>query len=310
MLRSRAIELTLRQRALAGKRGAPEGDPDHAILQHCARRECPRGGLMKCPRCSAVIAATPDEMGLFVCAKCGAKLRSKSPAVVKVQMAPAQPPKADTDSLLARLEVPQATTHGADPSATLPPGTQRPKIRQPEQAPLTRAPAVSLETLLAEIQGVRQTQEEILALLVRQAAASTEPPDEKPLPPMRTRRRKTVLLIDDDDASLEVAREAMEKAEIPVKTAVDGSGGLAAIAMEKPDVIVLELDLQGAMAGGDVVNMIKSTMEWIDIPIVLYTRMEINQKDARALHGADEIAPKSKGAEALVAKVIALFRKA
>ena len=36
------------------------------------------------------------------------------------------------------------------------------------------------------------------------------------------------------------------------------------------------------MAGKDVVNMIKATMEWVDIPIVLYTRAAIaNQKDAR-----------------------------
>ena len=38
------------------------------------------------------------------------------------------------------------------------------------------------------------------------------------------------------------------------------------------------------MAGKDVINMIKATMEWVDIPIVLYTR---------AAHGEPEGRPQS-----------------
>jgi hypothetical protein len=57
--------------------------------------------------------------------------------------------------------------------------------------------------------------------------------------------------------------------------------------------------------------MVKATMEWVDVPIVLYTRVPIeSQKEARTIHGADELVPKGVGApEALVARVIALFRK-
>ena len=96
-----------------------------------------------------------------------------------------------------------------------------------------------------------------------------------------------------------------------MRAVADGNAGLEAIAAEKPDVIVLELDLAGRMAGKDVVNMIKATMEWVDIPIVLYTRVIVeNQKEARITHGADELVPKGAGAaEALVARVIALFRR-
>jgi hypothetical protein len=56
--------------------------------------------------------------------------------------------------------------------------------------------------------------------------------------------------------------------------------------------------------------MIKATMEWVDIPIVLWTREAVpNQKEARQVHGADEVVPKSGGAAALVARVITLFRR-
>ncbi len=86
-------------------------------------------------------------------------------------------------------------------------------------------------------------------------------------------------------------------ADVPVRAFDDGNAALSAIAEEKPDVIVLELGLGGEMGGKDLVNMIKATMEWVDIPIVLWTREAVsNQKEARQIHGADEVVPKSGGA--------------
>jgi DNA-binding response OmpR family regulator len=56
--------------------------------------------------------------------------------------------------------------------------------------------------------------------------------------------------------------------------------------------------------------MIKATMEWVDIPIVLWTRENVsNQREARQIHGADEVVAKSAGPAALVARVISLFRR-
>jgi hypothetical protein len=65
------------------------------------------------------------------------------------------------------------------------------------------------------------------------------------------------------------------------------------------------------MGGRDVINIIKSTMEWVDIPIILYTREPVgSQKEARQLHGADEVVCKAPGsAAALVQRVIATFRR-
>jgi CheY-like chemotaxis protein len=131
------------------------------------------------------------------------------------------------------------------------------------------------------------------------------------MPPVRSRRRKTVLLIDDDPATRHAALTALQAAEVPVRAVSEGNAALAAIAEEKPDVIALELAMGGDMAGKDVINMIKATMEWVDIPIVLYTRAPISgQKEARTIHGADELV--AKGAQspaALVTRVIQIFRK-
>src|SRR4029078_1629148 len=57
--------------------------------------------------------------------------------------------------------------------------------------------------------------------------------------------------------------------------------------------------------------MIKATMQWVDIPIVLYTRLPVeNQKEARQVHGADEVVRKGPGGdEALGARVISVLRR-
>ena len=199
-----------------------------------------------------------------------------------------------------------------NPSLTLPPGNARLPVARPDPA---------LTELLEEIRIVRSMQEEILDILKRSpppvAGPETEPGPESGEEgeahlgaPVRSGRRKSVLLIDDEVTARQAAVGALEHADIPVRATGDGSGGIAAIASEKPDVVVIDLGLGGSLPAKDVINMIKATMEWVDIPVVLYTGVAVaGQKEARAVHGADEYVPKGAGPEALVAKVIALFRK-
>lgn len=67
----------------------------------------------------------------------------------------------------------------------------------------------------------------------------------------------------------------------------------------------------GAMTGRDLINMVRSTMEWVDIRLVLYTHEAVGGADeARQQHGADELVIKGAGsAEALVNRVIQLFQQ-
>jgi CheY-like chemotaxis protein len=166
---------------------------------------------------------------------------------------------------------------------------------------------------------VRRLQEEILGLLRSKDASpvaetNDDQRDEEPAmapPVIRARRAKTILVVDDQDDTRAAAVAALEQAQVPTRAVRDGHRGLEAIAAERPDVIALELAIGGAMAGKDVINMIKATMEWIDIPIILWTRLPIaSQKEARTVHGADEVVQKGPGAaDALVARVIQLFRR-
>jgi CheY-like chemotaxis protein len=302
---------------------------------------------MNCPKCKAAVTSAPDASGVIICAKCGARLRTR--AVAEKAAAPEAVARTGSETAAvpagARRVGSQTLPAVARPGAeTVPPrkktGAEAPadedatdKVAalssfpakaKPETVPSPAVP-VGLEFLFEELRAMRVVQDEILALLKNRLApgepASTEddgpfsgPGEPVPLPSpvVRSRRRKTVLLIDDDPSSRIAALQALELAEVPTRTASDGNAGLAAIAQEKPDVIVLELGIDGTMSGKDVVNMVKATMEWVDVPIILYTRVPIeSQKEARTIHGADELVQKgTDGANQLVARVIALFRKA
>jgi CheY-like chemotaxis protein len=198
-----------------------------------------------------------------------------------------------------------------------------------EEGPEPKAEdAVTLTALLGEVRAVRETQYLILEALegLRRTATSLGVPRPAAVEPaepaapgagdpglsaIRARRRKSVVLLDDDPLTREAAVAELQHADVPVRAFDDGNAALSAIAEEKPDVIVLELGTGGDMGGKDLVNFVKATMEWVDIPIILWTREPVaSQKEARQIHGADEVVPKSGGAAALLARVITIFRRA
>jgi CheY-like chemotaxis protein len=209
---------------------------------------------------------------------------------------------------------------------TLPPGTPLKKIPRPEELAerhTADGARTAFEAILVELKALRSVQEDILEQLRERGGSDDRPrPQEAeqlggdfseaaPLAaPLRARRAKTVVLIDDDTDTRAAAVAELERAAVSVRAFADGQAALQAIAAEKPHVIAIELDMLGSMAGKDVINMIKATMEWVDIPIVLYTRAQVeSQREARTVHGADEFVLKTSGPAALVTRCIALFRR-
>jgi CheY-like chemotaxis protein len=271
---------------------------------------------IKCPKCSALIDAAPDELGLVTCGECGARLRSKQQVKVTVAGNPATSssspslpridPKlaapADVDHVLARLDTPS-------PDQTMRPGAL-PKLMS---APGGAQAGAVFDMLLTEIRAIKKNQEQILALLSGRPAAGDagHDPSEAPTQPKAGRAAgKHVVLIVDDDPKARQEAEAALRPLATVKTAADGNSALATIAMEKPDVVVIELAIGGSMPGRDLVNMIKATMEWVDIPILLYTKLPLEDDHAARLeHGADGIVKKGAGsARALGSKVSSVLK--
>jgi len=286
---------------------------------------------MNCPRCKAEIAPLSNPDAIVTCPGCGSRLMTRAaalrsggsvaqpPAPPTPPVLPADPPKPGSDTSpglspqKTAVKVGQTTLSGKSTGGAVRSGGRK----------SSASPEVTLEMLLREIQAVRETQQAILAALAGLAGRSAEPfatpatgvpvADMSASPSfsqIRAQQRKTAVLVDDDARTREAATAELEKADIPARAFSDCNKALSAVAQEKPDVIVLELAVSGELPGKDFVNMIKATMEWVDIPVVLWTRENVsNQREARQIHGADEVVAKSQGAAALVARVITLFRR-
>ncbi len=262
----------------------------------------------RCPRCKGLITATPNEERFLICPECGARLRSPATAG----------PASGGPTVMALGALTAAAAQSLAPSVAL--------DTVPDPA-----------SLLVELQALARGQEESLLILRELFAMATSrlAPPGSPSPglgshdlsnvfvavgarvpaalqPVRTRRRrKTVLLVDDDDETRREAEAAFESAHVPGRAVADGRAAIAAITAERPDVIVLEIGLPDPMSGRDVINMIKATMEWVGIAIVLYTGLPIeSREEARTIHGADDLVLKGSGqVEALVPRVIQIFQR-
>ena len=277
---------------------------------------------MNCPRCKSPIGPLESPDAIVTCPGCGTRLMTRS-AALRSQGASTQgqapdppPPAAPVQQTAVKVGVRQTTISGKTAGAAVRSGSRKAAAAAPAPS------GVTLDMILAEIQAVRDTQQLVLealgglrrgqaqAPLTGATADGVEETGGTTLSPIRTASRKSAVVLDDDDETRQAAVAELERADIPVRAFTDGNKALGAIAEDKPDVIVLELAVGGDLGGKDLVNMIKATMEWVDIPIVLWTREAIsNQKEARQVHGADEVVSKSQGAAALVARVITVFRR-
>lgn len=117
----------------------------------------------------------------------------------------------------------------------------------------------------------------------------------------------SVLVIDDDALLLRALQINLSAREYRVSTASDGSSGLAAMARERPDVVIVDLGLPD-IDGTDVIRGIRG---WSSAPIiVLSARGQENQKVDALDAGADDYVTKPFGMNELLARLRAATRRA
>ena len=290
----------------------------------------------KCPRCGAAVTGQADELGFLSCGGCGARLRKAPTVKVTIQSptpssgstpvtAAAAPPPTptgnrdtdSTDSLLARIE-------RVDASATLPPGFQSnqalkaagfapPPPAAPKADPMAGVMSLlqSIQKDLATLQKGHQDLASVVARLEAPRSGATPSTATIPAGSAATRPRtapaghRPVLIVDDDPAVAEETRKACEKLGFAPVVVNAVRAALDAMGRERPALLILEPLLAGELSGKDMVNYVKSTMEWIEIPILVYTRAAIvNHEQARTDYGGDDYVIKAPGSVDLLAKKI------
>jgi DNA-binding response OmpR family regulator len=115
-----------------------------------------------------------------------------------------------------------------------------------------------------------------------------------------------VLVVDDEEHILELARLYLSREGYQVESVADGSQALARFAQLKPDLVVLDIMLQGV----DGLTICREIRKLSQVPIIMLSaRDEITDKVVGLELGADDYLTKPFHPQELVARAKALLRR-
>jgi two-component system KDP operon response regulator KdpE len=115
-----------------------------------------------------------------------------------------------------------------------------------------------------------------------------------------------VLVIDDEPSILRALRINLTARDYEVTTASDGASGLAAVARDRPDVLILDMGLPD-MDGTEVIHGVRG---WSSTPIIVLSVWGAESQKVAALDaGADDYVTKPFGMDELLARLRAAVRR-
>jgi CheY-like chemotaxis protein len=91
-----------------------------------------------------------------------------------------------------------------------------------------------------------------------------------------------VLIVDDEEVARYAFKKLLTGTRYTVIEATDGYEGIQKAREEEPQVIFLDLLMPG-ISGFEVLDQLKSDPETRDIPVVIYTGMDMKEEDRRRL---------------------------
>ncbi|HEY3065652.1 MAG TPA: response regulator [Methylomirabilota bacterium] len=118
-------------------------------------------------------------------------------------------------------------------------------------------------------------------------------------------KQPTVLYVEDNEYNRKIVRQLLSRTSYRLVEAVDGETGLAMIKEERPDLVLMDVQLP-KMSGLDVTRALRTDAATAEIPIIMVTSFALSGDDQKA---------KAAGASAYLAKpyspreLLALVRK-
>jgi two-component system cell cycle response regulator DivK len=107
---------------------------------------------------------------------------------------------------------------------------------------------------------------------------------------------KTVLIVEDDDLNRKLFHDMLTFEGYAARTAANGAGALKAAREQRPDLILLDIELPEG-SGLDVAGALKRDATLSDVPVVAVT--------ARAMEG-DEARIRAGGCEGYISKPVCM----
>ena len=118
-------------------------------------------------------------------------------------------------------------------------------------------------------------------------------------------KQPTVLYVEDNEYNRKIVRQLLSRTTYRLMEAVDGESGLAMIRQERPDLVLMDVQLP-KMSGLEVTRALRTDAATAGIPIIVVTSFALSGDDQKAM---------AAGASAYLAKpyspreLLALVRK-
>jgi two-component system, cell cycle response regulator DivK len=114
---------------------------------------------------------------------------------------------------------------------------------------------------------------------------------------------KRILVVEDQEDNRRILRDLLTSVGYTVVEALTGEEGVAAAARERPDLILMDVQLPG-IDGHEATRRIKAQPALRAIPLIVVTSYALSGDDAKArAAGADDYVTKPFSPRALLAKV-------
>ena len=103
---------------------------------------------------------------------------------------------------------------------------------------------------------------------------------------------RSVLYVEDNEYNRKIVRQLLSRTGYRLREAVDGEAALAMVREERPDLILMDVQLP-KMSGLDVTRALRADPATADVPIIVVTSFALSGDDQRAM---------AAGASAYIAK--------
>jgi len=114
---------------------------------------------------------------------------------------------------------------------------------------------------------------------------------------------KRILVVEDQEDNRQIIRDLLAATDYEITEAESGEKALAAVAKQRPDLILMDIQLPG-IDGYEVTRRIKADPALRSIPIIAVTSYALSGEEQKArAAGCDEYVPKPDSPRQLLAKI-------
>lgn len=114
---------------------------------------------------------------------------------------------------------------------------------------------------------------------------------------------KKIVIVDDDKITQKLYHDVLTKEGYVIVQAFEAKEGLNLIKSSYPDLIILDLMIPGGMNGFDILETVKADEKLKDIPVLIFTNLDSEQKVAMSIGASDYIIKSNMSIEDLPIKV-------